>query len=55
MVEKRKFKCYDCNHIWEEPFGTGRPPKCPKCGSTNIHREDTGPRGPGRGRGPSFQ
>jgi predicted DNA-binding protein (UPF0251 family) len=40
----RKFKCYDCGHEWEEPHGTGRPDKCPKCGSTNIHRtpEDRG-------------
>lgn len=44
MVEKRKFKCYDCQHEWEELYGTGRPQKCPKCGSANIHRhpEDMG-------------
>ena len=42
----RKFKCYACGNEWEEPFGTGRPETCPKCGSANIHRID-----PGRGRG----
>ncbi|MBO8181573.1 MAG: DUF134 domain-containing protein [Archaeoglobus sp.] len=42
----RRFKCYDCGYEWEEPFGTGRPETCPKCGSANIHRMD-----PGRGRG----
>ncbi len=54
----RKFKCYDCRYEWEEPFGTGRPESCPKCGSVNIHRVDAGagrgrggPKGPGRGRG----
>lgn len=40
----RKFKCYDCSNEWEEPYGTGRPGKCSKCSSTNIHRapEDRG-------------
>ncbi len=40
----RKFKCYNCGNEWEEPYGTGRPAKCPKCSSTNIHRapEDRG-------------
>jgi predicted DNA-binding protein (UPF0251 family) len=48
----RKFKCYVCGHEWEEPHGTGRPGKCPKCGSTNIHRapEDRGYARAGRGR-----
>ena len=35
---KRKFRCFDCNNGWELEFGTGRPEKCPKCGSTNLHR-----------------
>ncbi len=43
----RKFRCFDCGHEWEEPFGTGRPEACPKCGSPNIHRVDAGRR---RGR-----
>lgn len=45
MAEKRKFKCYDCRHEWEMPYGTGRPGGCPECGSKNLHRaeEDRGP------------
>jgi len=46
----RKFRCFDCEHEWEEPFGTGRPQNCPKCGSANLHRADAG-RGRGRGCG----
>ena len=46
----RKFMCFDCGYEWEEPFGTGRPQNCPKCGSVNIHRVDAG-RGMGKGRG----
>lgn len=40
----RKFKCYECQHTWELPFGTGRPENCPSCKSANIHRvlEDGG-------------
>lgn len=55
----RKFRCYTCGHVWEVPYGTGRPSACPKCGSDNIHRaeDDRGPpAGRGRyrsGRGPS--
>ena len=49
---ERKFKCFDCERIWGEPFGTGRPQKCPDCGGINIHRSsedhDHG-RGPGYG------
>ena len=48
----RKFKCYDCGHEWEVPYGTGGTGiqmKCPKCESTNVHRSDAGG---GRGRGP---
>ena len=49
----RKFVCYDCKHKWEIPHGAVRLIKCPKCGSTNIHRapEDRGySRRGGRGR-----
>jgi predicted DNA-binding protein (UPF0251 family) len=48
----RKFKCYACGHNWEVAHGTGRPEKCPKCGSTNIHRapEDRGYARIGRNR-----
>ncbi len=48
MSEMRKFKCGSCGYEWEEPYGTGRPAKCPKCGSTAIYRID-GERGFGRG------
>ena len=44
MSEMRKFRCYDCQHAWELPYGTGRPLGCPSCKSGNIHRaqEDRG-------------
>jgi len=54
MADKRYFKCYDCNHEWSLPYGTGQSGlqmKCPQCGSANIHR--AGAAGRGRGRGPS--
>jgi Zn finger protein HypA/HybF involved in hydrogenase expression len=54
MASMRKFKCYDCQHSWELPYGTGRPGNCPSCKSVNIHRaqEDRGyARGAGRGQG----
>jgi len=41
MEEKamyRDFKCRGCGHQWKEPFGTGRPPLCPKCKEKNLHR-----------------
>ena len=34
----RLFKCYDCKNEWQESYGTGRPARCPKCNSVNIHR-----------------
>ncbi len=40
MTQARKFKCYDCRHAWEVPYGTGRPEKCPNCESVNIHRAE---------------
>ncbi|MCJ7748108.1 MAG: DUF134 domain-containing protein [Desulfobacterales bacterium] len=54
MAAMRKFKCYDCQHSWELPYGTGRPENCPSCKSGNIHRaeEQRGyARGVGRGQG----
>jgi len=60
VIPKRKFKCFDCGHEFEEPFGKPRwMVKCPKCGSENIVRVDTPAgwcgrgygRGGGRGRG----
>src|SRR4030065_1058170 len=38
MASLRKFKCYDCQHSWELPYGTGRPENCPSCKSGNIHK-----------------
>jgi predicted DNA-binding protein (UPF0251 family) len=54
MLEMRRFRCSDCQHAWELPYGTGRPSDCPSCKSSNIHRseEDRGhARGLGRGQG----
>ena len=56
VVTMRKFQCYACQHVWELPFGTGRPQECPKCASANIHRaaDDRGwggGQGHGAGRG----
>jgi predicted DNA-binding protein (UPF0251 family) len=44
MASMRKFRCGDCQHSWELPYGTGRPENCPSCKSGNIHRaqEDRG-------------
>lgn len=54
----RKFKCYDCQHTWELPHGTGRPVNCPSCQSVTIHRLEKdrgfaagGRREMGQGRG----
>jgi len=49
----RLFKCYDCKNKWQEPYGTARPARCPKCNSANIHRapSDRGYARRGRGRG----
>ena len=38
LSEKRTFKCDGCQGIWNEPFGTGRPEKCPECESKSFHR-----------------
>jgi len=38
VAEMRKFKCSDCQHAWDLPYGTGRPESCPSCKSGNIHR-----------------
>jgi predicted DNA-binding protein (UPF0251 family) len=54
MAPTRKFRCYDCQHSWELPYGTGRPENCPSCKSGNIRRgeEDRGSaREIGRGKG----
>jgi len=54
MASMRKFRCYECQHSWALPYGTGRPDGCPSCKSGNIHRadEDRGyARRVGRGQG----
>ena len=40
MASMRKFRCYDCQHSWDLPYGTGRPEGCPSCKSGNIRREE---------------
>ena len=42
MASTRKFRCYECQHSWELPYGTGRPENCPSCKSDNIHRAQEG-------------
>ena len=37
-AETRSFTCRDCRHIWQEPFGTGRPVECPSCGGRDPFR-----------------
>ena len=43
-MDKRTFKCFECDHAWAVEFGIPRPSECPECGSSNIHREDGGGR-----------
>ncbi|MDY6965190.1 MAG: DUF134 domain-containing protein [Halobacteriota archaeon] len=50
MAGERIFRCFDCENEWGEPYGTGRPEKCPVCESVNINRSPED-RGPGKGRG----
>jgi predicted DNA-binding protein (UPF0251 family) len=40
MAEQRTFRCRDCEHEWQLPFGTGRPSACPQCASENFHRAE---------------
>ncbi|MDY6865903.1 MAG: DUF134 domain-containing protein [Halobacteriota archaeon] len=49
-IASREFECFDCERLWSESFGTGRPQKCPDCGSKNIHRSSEG-FSSGRGHG----
>ena len=49
----RKFRCSDCDHTWEVPYGTGRPAECPSCKGVNFHRAEGG-RGFGGGRRGGF-
>ena len=37
----RKFKCLECGHVWELPFGEGGrgvDQICPKCNSRTVYR-----------------
>lgn len=36
--EERPFMCRNCSHRWVEPWGTGRPEKCPECNGDNFFR-----------------
>ena len=39
LIDKaRIFHCSACDHEWEEPVGTGRPPRCPSCRNTDFYR-----------------
>jgi hypothetical protein len=43
----RAFKCFDCGHTWQLPYGQGGMGSglsCPECESHNVHRtpEDRG-------------
>jgi hypothetical protein len=51
MAEMRVFECADCGHVWEVPFGAGRPTECPACQSNNFHRAQEVEAGAGGGRG----
>ena len=58
MASMRKFRCYDCQHSWDLPYGTGRPKNCPSCKSGNIRRAEEDreyARGFGRGRGGCYR
>ena len=51
--EMKRFRCSECGHVWEVPYGGGRPGECPACKSGNLHRavEDRGCGGRGHGHG----
>lgn len=38
MAEQRTFRCDDCQHEWQLPFGLGRPGECPQCACKNVRR-----------------
>ncbi len=50
VMNKRRFQCQDCDHSWDEPYGTGHPEKCPWCGSECFMRLDAWARRPGQCR-----
>jgi uncharacterized protein len=51
ITSARKFKCDDCQHSWELPYGTGRPVNCPSCNSENIYRAKSFDGGSGKSGG----
>jgi len=38
IAELRSFRCIDCDHEWQVPFGTGRPEECPDCCGRQFRR-----------------
>ena len=45
-LDHRLFSCVECNHRWDAPPGTGRPPACPACNCQEFYRvslKDGGP------------
>jgi predicted DNA-binding protein (UPF0251 family) len=38
LLPERRFVCRDCNNEWTAGAGSGKPEKCPSCGSVNIYR-----------------
>jgi len=56
IMMTRKFRCAQCEYLWEVSHGMPRPTECPHCKSSNIHRArdvmtGTAPGAGGRGRG----
>ncbi len=50
MIATRTFSCLACGETFNAEPGTGRPPACPSCGSTDFHRVGgPGPDAPGCG------
>jgi uncharacterized protein len=39
IASMRRFKCEECHHSWEIPYGMSRPRICPSCESLDIDRE----------------
>lgn len=55
-MAQRKFKCSDCGHEWEAPFGNGQrgvDMECPACHSRQVYRVDTHGSCCGQGHGRS--
>jgi predicted nucleic acid-binding Zn-ribbon protein len=37
MSGVRTYKCMDCKHSWDLPFGPIMASNCPKCGSSKVN------------------